>query len=80
MCSSKELYSKYIITLENPIAIFPSYSHLVQNYYERTKKHLKNEQRSSDAVAKKELIEVEQGKLIIIMRISIYIPPYNNTH
>ena len=29
----------------------------------------------------KELIQVEKGKVIIIMRISIiYIPPYNNTH
>ena len=41
----------------------------------RTKKHFKNEQRSRDAAAKKELIQVEKGKVIIIMRISIYVPP-----
>ena len=29
---------------------------------------------------KKDLIQVEKGKLIIIVRISIYIPPYNNFH
>ena len=44
----------------------------------RLKKHFKNEQRSRDAAAKKEIIQVEYiGK---IMRISIYVPPYNNTH
>ena len=29
---------------------------------------------------KKELIQVEYEKLIIIVRISIIKPPYNNTH
>ena len=36
-------------------------------------KDRKNEQRSKDAAAKKELIQVEQEKFIMIVRISIYI-------
>ena len=42
--------------------------------YIKTEKLLKNEQRSRDAAAaKKELIQVEWRKLIIIVRIPIYI-------
>ena len=43
----------------------------------RMKKHFKNEQRSRDAAAKKRANTSGVG---IIVRIAIYIPPYNNTH
>ena len=44
------------------------------------KKHLKNEQRSRDAAAKKELIQVEYIWKINNYCEDIYIPPYNNIH
>ena len=47
--------------------------HVLLGYIVRPEKHLKNEQRSRDAAAKKELIQVEYGKIIIIVRISIYL-------
>ena len=51
----------------------------VQRYIVKTEKHFKNEQRSRDAAAKKRANTNGVGNLIIV-RISIYIPPYNNTH
>ena len=45
----------------------------------RPKKHLKNEQRSKDAAAKKDLIQVEYIGKINNYYEDIYIPPYNNT-
>ena len=44
------------------------------------KKHLKNEQRSRDAAAKKELYNTSGVGKIINYCEDIYIPPYNNTH
>ena len=43
------------------------------------KKHFKNEQRSKDAAAKKDLIQVEYIGKINNYYEDIYIPPYNNT-
>ena len=49
-------------------------------YIYKTEKTFKNEQRSRDAAAKKELIQVESGKLIIIVRISINLFTTSHTH
>ena len=43
------------------------------------KKHFKNEQRSKDAAAKKDLIQVEYIGKINNYYEDIYITPYNNT-
>ena len=45
----------------------------------RPKKHLKNEQRSRDAAAKKRANTSGVGKMNNYCE-DIYIPPYNNTH
>ena len=45
----------------------------------RLKKHLKNEQRSRDAAAKKRANKSGVGKINNYCE-DIYIPPYNNTH
>ena len=45
----------------------------------RPKKHLKNEQRSKDATAKKRPNTRGVGKIKNYCE-DIYIPPYNNTH
>ena len=45
----------------------------------RPKKHLKNEQRSKDAAAKKRANTSGVGKINNYCE-DIYIPPYNNTH
>ena len=45
----------------------------------RPKKHFKNEQRSKDATAKKDLIQVEYIGKINNYYEDIYTPPYNNT-
>ena len=50
-------------------------------YYYKYKKHLKMNKEIGMILPKKELIQVEYGKVIIIMRISIiHIPPNNTTH
>ena len=46
----------------------------------RPKKHFKNEQRSKDAAAKKELYNTSGVGKINNYCEAIYIPPYNNTH
>ena len=48
--------------------------------YKDRKNILKMNKEVGMLLPEKELIQVEWGKLIIIVRISIYIPPYNNTH
>ena len=48
-------------------------------YITRPKKHLKNEQRSRDAAAKKRANTSGVGKIFNYCE-DIYIPPYNNTH
>ena len=45
----------------------------------KTEKTFKNEQRSKDAAAKKDLIQVECIGKINNYYEDIYIPPYNNT-
>ena len=47
--------------------------------YTRTKKHLKNEQRSRDGAAKKRA-NTSGGRKSNNYCEDIYIPPYNNTH
>ena len=47
-------------------------------YITRPKKHLKNEQRSKDAAAKKRPNTSRVGKMNNYYE-DIYIPPYNNT-
>ena len=47
--------------------------------YIRPKKHFKNEQRSKDAAAKKDLIYTSGVGKINNYYKDIYIPPYNNT-
>ena len=51
----------------------------VKNYINKTEKHLKNEQRSRDAAAKKRANTSGVGKITNYCE-DIYIPPYNNTH
>ena len=51
---------------------------LYKNNTNKTEKHLKNEQRSKDAAAKKRANTSGVGKINNYCE-DIYIPPYNNT-
>ena len=55
---------------------------LYKNNINKNKKHLKNEQRSRDAAAKKRANSSGVGEIINYCEdiYDIYIPPYNNTH
>ena len=62
-----------------PFVMYCVYGESGSSLFKRPKKHLKNEQRSRDAAAKKSANTSGVGKINNYCE-DIYIPPYNNTH
>ena len=76
ICMGSILYCIYGISIYYSYCVYG-----IILYYNnaRPKKHLKNEQRSRDAAAKKRANTSGVGKITNYCE-DIYIPPYNNTH